>query len=99
MKMIKKLVDCLDEELDGAQMYAEKYVERKANDDTKWAGRFKAMAEDEIRHSTQIHELIVEEIEKLKKIYTPPQEMLDKWDHEHVKYVDKAAWIKQMLAL
>ena len=47
MKMIKKLVDCLDEELDGAQMYAEKYVERKANDDTKWAGRFKAMAEDE----------------------------------------------------
>lgn len=99
MKMIKKLVDCLDEELEGAQMYAEKYVERKANDDTKWAARFKAMAEDEIRHSTQIHELIVEEIEKLKKIYTPPQEMLDKWDHEHVKYVDKAAWIKQMLAL
>lgn len=99
MKMIKKLVDCLDEELEGAQMYAEKYVERKANDDTKWAARFKAMAEDEIRHSTQIHELIVEEIEKLKKIYTPPQEMLDKWDHEHVKYVDSAAWIKQMLAL
>ena len=99
MKMIKKLVDCLDEELDGAQMYAEKFVEYKANDNSKWSGRFKAMAEDELRHSTQIHELIVEEIEKLRKVYQPSQEMLDKWDKAHIEYVDKAAWIKQMLTL
>lgn len=99
MKMIKKLVDCLDEELEGAQNYAEKYVEYKANDNSKWASRFKSMAEDEIQHSNLIHELIVEEIEKLRKVYTPTQEMLDKWDKSHVKYVEKAAWIKQMLAL
>ena len=99
MKMIKKLVDCLDEELEGAQRYAEKYVEYKANDNSKWANRFKSMAEDELSHSMNMHELIVEEIEKLRKVYTPSQEMLDKWDKAHTEYVDKAAWIKQMLTL
>ena len=99
MKMIKKLVDCIDEELEGAQNYAEKYVVYKANGNTKWSGRFKSMAEDELQHSNYIHELAVEEISKLRSVYEPSQEMLDKWDKAHVKYVEKAAWIKQMLAL
>ncbi|MCQ2486090.1 MAG: hypothetical protein MJ168_12255 [Clostridia bacterium] len=99
MKMIKKLVDCIEEELEGAQNYAEKYVEYKANGNTKWSGRFKSMAEDELQHSNLIHELAVEEISKLRSVYEPSQEMLDKWDKAHTKYVEKAAWIKQMLAL
>lgn len=99
MKMIKRYVDCLDEELEGAQKYAEKYVEVKANENTKWSSKFKVMAEDELRHAMIIHELISEEIEKLNKVYTPSQDMLDKWDEAHTEYVEKAAWIKQMLSL
>lgn len=99
MKMIKRYVDCLDEELEGAQKYAEKYVEFKANDNSKWSAKFKTMAEDELRHAMNIHDLVVEEIEKLRKVYTPTQDMLDKWDVAHKEYVDKAAWIKQMLSL
>ena len=99
MKMIKRLTDCISEELHDAQKYAEKYVEYKANDNSKWAARFKSMAEDEMNHAMNMHELAVEEIEKLRKVYQPSQEMLDKWDKAHIEYVDKAAWIKQMLTL
>lgn len=99
MKIIKKLVELIDEELSGAQCYAEKYVERKANGDTKWSNRFRTMAEDELQHSILIHEYAVEEIERINKVYTPTQDMLDKWEKTHKEYVDKAAWIKQMISL
>ena len=39
------------------------------------------------------------EIEELRKVYAPPQEMLEKWNADHKKYIEKAAWIKQMLAM
>lgn len=99
MKIIKKIVHQIDDELFGAQMYAEKYVEEKANSNAKWAGKFKSMAEDELDHAMNMHEYAVEEINKLRQVYVPPQEMLDKWDQEHKAYVDKTAWIKQMLSL
>ena len=41
----------------------------------------------------------VAEVEKLKQVYQPPVEMLDKWEEAHKHYVDKAAWIKTMLAM
>lgn len=99
MKMIKKYVDMIDEELCDAQKYAEKSVEFKANDNSKWNNRFKAMAEDELSHAMNLHELAIEEIDKLNKVYQAPAEMLDKWEDAHRDYVDRAAWIKQMLTL
>ena len=99
MHYIKEIVEQLDEEIEGAKEYAEKYVKYKAKNNIAWANRFKEMATDEIKHCTYIHELIVFEIEELKKIYTPPAEMLEKWEQEHKIYVEKVAWIKQMLAM
>lgn len=99
MRYIKKLVEQLDEEIDGAKNYAEKYVEYKAKNNMAWANRFKEMAMDELKHCTYIHEMAVQEIDELKKIYSPPVEMQEKWEHEHKEYVEKVAWIKQMLAM
>lgn len=31
--------------------------------------------------------------------YVPPTEMMDKWEKDHKKYVEKSAWIKQMLSM
>ena len=42
---------------------------------------------------------IVAEVEKLKQVYQPPVEMLEKWEEAHKHYVEKAAWIKTMLAM
>lgn len=89
----------VDEELEGAKTYAEKYIERKASGDTTWANRFKEMSSDELKHANYIHELAVQEIDDLSRVYTPPSEMKEEWDKKHVKYVECAAWIKQMLTL
>ena len=99
MTKIKKLAEHIEEELCGAKDYAEKYVECKAKGDMQWANRYKEMANDEIKHAGYLHDKILADIEELSKVYTPPTEMLDKWEKDHKKYVEKSAWIKQMLAL
>lgn len=99
MRKIKQLVELIDEELEGAQTYAEKYVEYKAEDDSTWANRFKQMSNDELNHANYIHELAVKTIDSISKVYAAPLEMQEKWDKCHEKYVEKASQIKQMLTL
>ena len=99
MKVIKKYVDAIDEELHGAKEYAEKYVEMKAREDIQAATRYKEMANDELKHAMYQHEWAVKEIEMLSKIYVPPVEMQEIWDKQHKEYVEKTAWIKQMLSM
>ncbi len=89
----------MKEELCSAKEYAEEYLTFKAEENTPWANRYKEMAMDELKHAGYIHERAVTEIEELREVYTPPQNMLDKWEKDHTKYIEKAAWIKQMLAM
>ena len=99
MTIIKKYVEDIEEELEGAKEYAEKYVECKVKDNMSAANRYKEMAMDELKHSSYLHEWAVEEIEKISKVYTPPVAMMEKWEKSHKEYVEKAAWIKQMLSM
>lgn len=99
MKRIKRLVDEISEELEGAKEYAEMRVDMKLVGNNAWANRFEEMANDELKHANYIHEYAMIEIDKLREVYQPPQEMLDKWDICHKEYIEKAAWIKQMLTM
>lgn len=99
MTKIKKYVEAIDEELESAKSYAESYVECKAKSDTSWANKYKEMAQDELKHAMYIHDRATADIEELSKVYTPPAEMQKKWDESHKIYVEKTAWIKQMLAM
>lgn len=99
MTKIKKSVDAIDEELEGAKDYAEKYVECKASGNTQWANRYKEMAQDELKHANYIHDKAVADIEEINKVYKPTVEMQEKWDKSHKEYVERTAWIKQMLAM
>jgi hypothetical protein len=99
MKYIKKLVDAIDEEIESAKEYAEQYVELKAKNDMQKASKYKEMANDELKHATYEHEFVAKEIEDVGKVYTPPVEMQEAWDKAHKEYVEKVAWIKQMLAM
>jgi hypothetical protein len=99
MRAIKKYVEAIDEEIEGAKDYAEKYVECKAKGDMSKANRYKEMASDEIKHAMYIHEWAIAEIEEIKKVFVPPVDMLEKWEKSHKEYVEKVAWIKQMLSL
>lgn len=99
MRRIAELVAQLDDELEGAKNYAECYLDKKASADSMWASRYREMATDELKHANYIHDYAVAEIEKLRTVYTPPTEMEEKWSISHKKYIEKAAWIKQMLAM
>lgn len=99
MTRIKELVDRIEEELNDAKTYAEDYLTFKAKGNANWANRYKEMANDELKHAVYIHERAVEEIEELRKVYTPPEEMMEKWESSHRKFLEKNAWIKQMLAM
>lgn len=106
MEKIKKLADEIMDEICSAKEYAEEYLTFKAKskvnesgDYETWAKRYHEMAEDELKHGEYLHDRAVEEIEELRKVYTPPEEMLEKWDADHKRYIEKAAWIRQMLAM
>lgn len=99
MTKIKNLADEIMDELCSAKEYAEEYLSYKAKENTAWAKRYEEMAQDELKHAEYLHDRVIEEIEELRKVYTPPQDMLEKWDADHKKYVEKAAWIRQMLAM
>lgn len=97
MKVIKDYVEKIDEELEGAMDYAEKYVEFKAVNDIHRADLFRDMALDELKHAGNIHSFAVELIDKIKKIYPAPEHMVEKWRKAHREYVERAASVRQML--
>ena len=99
MTRIKELADQMKDELCSAKDYAEEYLSYKAKGDSGWANRYAEMAHDELKHADYIHERAVSEIDQLRSVYTPPEDMLAKWDQDHKKYVEKAAWIRQMLSM
>lgn len=99
MTRIKELAERIDDELNDAKDYAEESLTFKAKGNIEWAEKYKEMAEDELKHAGYIHERTVAEIEELRKVYTPPEEMLLKWSSDHKKYVERSAWIRQMLSL
>ena len=99
MKSIKKYVEAIDNELHDAKEYAEKYVECKAKDNVQAATRYKEMAHDELKHAEYEHEWAVKEIEQISKVFVAPVEMQEAWEKSHKEYVEKVAWIRQMLAM
>jgi hypothetical protein len=99
MRSIKKYVDGIEDEIDGAKEYAECYVEAKARGDMNRANRYKEMSLDELKHAMYQHEWAVAEIDAVSKVYKPPVEMEEAWKRAHKDYVEKVAWVKQMLAM
>ena len=100
MTKIKKLIAHLDDESEGAKEYAEKSLEYKALGNSDRYTKYRQMANDELNHAMIIHEIAVQDIEALKAVYPQiPNEMMDKWETAHKVYVERVAWIKQMLSM
>ena len=97
MKIIRKVVDQINDEVSSAKHYAESYLEAKSNGNAQWTARYKEMAEDEIKHATYQHERAVEMINKWKNVMSIPEEMLEKWTECHNNYIEKVTIIKKML--
>ena len=100
MTKIKKYVEGIAEELDGAKSYIEKALEYKSMGNSDRYNGYKEMSIAELNHAMRLHDYAVQDIEQLKTVYPEiPQKMMDSWNKAHVDYVEKAAWIKQMQAM
>ena len=99
MKVIKDLVDKIDDELCDAKQYAEDYLYCKSAGEIKFHKYYFDMAQDELRHAMLLHEIAVAKIEQLNQVYTAPESMKEVWNKSHAEYVEKTAWIKKMLEM
>ena len=105
MNKIKKYVDGIADELESSKEYMEKALEYKAKGQNVPGAIdryniYKSMSVQELDHAMKLHDFAVQDIEELKAVYPNiPQEMQDKWDHSHVEFVEKAAWLKQMQSM
>lgn len=99
MKYIQEYVEQIDDEICGAKDYAEKYVYYKAKGDSNRASKYKEMSNDELKHATYIHDIAMADIDMLSSTFKPPVDMQDAWDASHKGYVERVAWVKQMLSM
>ena len=99
MKQIAEKVRQISSELDDAQRYAEESLYRKAYGDSFGASRYKEMAQDELKHAGFVHDMAVQEIAKVENVYKAPADMQEQWEKSQSDYVQRAALVKQMLAM
>lgn len=98
MREIKEYTDEIKEEFEGAKKYAKKAVKCKELGDKETGKMYYDMANDEMRHAMNIHNLAVKAVEKARETVTPPQYMLDMWNEKHDYYMEEVAKIKYMLS-
>ena len=98
MKVIKCLVEDIEEELEGAEHYAKKATEHK-DDDRELADVYAKLANIELDHVNALHGQVVRIIKEWKATsgQEVPAAMQAVWDYEHERSIDKAAKIKTLL--
>ena len=97
MKLIQKISDMIDEELEGACDYGKAAVKYKDENQTL-AKTFYDIAAQELQHVTMLHEQMVKIIEEHRKTKgEPPASMMAVYDYLHEKQIEKANKAKNYL--
>lgn len=99
MKLIDKMLEQLEDEVEGARDYAEKYVECKARGNMSRANRYKEMAHDELKHATFLKEMDIADIDELKKVYPMTDEEQSLWEHGHKHVNDQMAMVMHIISM
>lgn len=99
MRLIDKMLEQLEDEVEGARDYAEKYVECKARGNMSRANRYKEMAHDELKHATFLKEMDIADIDELKKVYPMTDEEQSLWEHGHKHVNDQMAMVMHVLSM
>lgn len=98
MKIIKKLTEMIEEELDGAEHYAKCAMKYKDEDPTL-AKALYDISLDEMRHVNLLHDEVVKKIEAHRKEHgEPPVEMMAVWEYCHEKHIEEANEVKMYQA-
>ena len=96
MKIIKKLIEQMDDELNGAEEYAEGALKYKEKDKIL-ADLYFNMSLQEMKHHDDLHMQVVRMISEYRKEHgEPPVAMQAVYDWEHEKAIDRAKEIKTL---
>ena len=98
MKIIDKSIDAIEEELEGAKEYTEKYIEFKARGNMARANKYKEMAHDELKHAEYIRDFAIQEVDELRAVYQMPVEVEEKWAHSLKHFMECMGTVRQMLS-
>lgn len=98
MKIIKKLAEMIEDELEGSEEYIELAMKHH-EDFPEVAQTFYELAQTEMGHVEILHTQVVRLIEKHRREHgAPPETMLAVWEYAHEKHMAKAAKVKAMFA-
>ena len=96
MKMIKKIIDQIYDELEGAEEYIECAMKEKT-EHTNIANMYYEMSLMEMSHVDKLHGAVVTLINESKaKGEEPPAHMMAIYEYEHEKIMEEATEIKVM---
>ena len=96
MKIIEKISDMIEEELEDADKYIECALKHK-EENKSLADTFYTISTEEMRHVNLLHQEVVRIIEEYRReTGDPPADMLAIYNYLHNKQVDKATDIRVM---
>jgi Mn-containing catalase len=99
MKIIKKLSEMIEDELEGAEEYAKCALEYR-EEDPALANVFFDIANQEMRHVNMLHDQVATIIKKHRDIHgEPPAPMMAVYEYLHGKHIEKAAEVKRYLEM
>ena len=99
MKIIKKLSEMIEDEIDGAKHYAKKALEYKA-ENRELADTLFNLSTEEMRHMQVLHGQVTRIIEAYRKEHgEPPPAMQAVYDYLHEKHIENAEEVKRYQAL
>jgi hypothetical protein len=97
MKAIEKLCEAILDEVEGAEEYAEKYIEMRSFPETNFAAKYREMAHDELKHAGYMHDIAHHRIEAIRTVKELSLEDEELWHHTQKRYHEWTARIKLML--
>ena len=96
MKVIQKITDMINDEIEGAKEYAKCSVKYK-EENPSLAKVFYDIAEQELRHVDMLHGEVVKIIkEHREKVGQPPSDMMAIYNYLHEKQIKKAGEVKAL---
>ena len=98
MRIIKKLAEQIEDEIDDAMKYARCAAKHKDSDpelSRMWAD----LSEQELKHMTKLHDAVVEIINRVQSEgATVPPGMMEFYEYLHERDIEKVAEVRNILA-